>query len=194
MLNDEDYRNIQARLHPKQFMEDFWKRVEDRKDSNMKSHYPSDFIMPYGFLETVVESLQGLHQSSMEVRFVKPANLNQWEWTIRNCTHMCKVLKTIYHNIPTRCTEFNFVYKPRAFWNETTFGVEYDFSNYCFYIKTGLPYKGRSGEIRNRQVDLHEQAESLLRDLVSTMKNSMPSARANSILDIYNTLRLSSCP
>jgi hypothetical protein len=142
-------------------------------------------ILAYDSLEDMFNYWKSNHKRGLEAKFIKPETLINWEWTIRRCTYMVKMLKTIYYKTP--CKQYNVRFLPQSFWRSTTFDIEYQSANYALVVKTGLsvsnPY---SNAIPS---ELYIEAEKLLNKLIEQMQREMPYDESTKIMKIFDSIK-----
>ena len=119
----------------------------------------------------------------VEVKFIKPSTLAEWQPTIYRCATMVKVLKTLNYFMEENLQRCNFVYQCKTLFKKTTHAFEYNAANFAFIIRTGLGSGGQ--EVRNVSVDFYEQTQQQLHYLLDEMHKELPQSHYERVLMLY---------
>lgn len=74
----------------------------------------------FNSLDEIFEEWDCKSGKILEVKFVKPSTLAEWQSTIYRCATMVKVLKTLNHFMSTGFHKYNFIYQCKTLFKKTT--------------------------------------------------------------------------
>jgi hypothetical protein len=134
-------------------------------------------------LDEIFEEWDCKNGKILEVKFIKPSTLAEWQSTIYRCATMVKVLKTLNHFMSTSLHRYNFIYQCKTLFKKTTHAFEYNASNFAFIIRTGLGSGGQ--EVKNVPVNFYEQTLLQLQELLVLMKRELPQAHYEQVFMLY---------
>jgi hypothetical protein len=134
-------------------------------------------------LDEVFEEWDCKNGKILEVKFIKPSTLAEWQSTIYRCATMVKVLKTLNHFMPMSLHKYNFIYQCKTLFKKTTHAFEYNAANFAFIVRTGLGSGGQ--EMKNVPVNFYEQAQEQLHHLLGVMKQELPQSHYEQVFKLY---------
>jgi hypothetical protein len=141
----------------------------------------------FSSLDEIFEEWDCKNGKILEIKFIKPATLAEWQSTIYRCATMVKVLKTLNHFMPTNLHRYNFIYQCKTLFKKTTHAFEYNAANYAFIIRTGLGSGGQ--EVENVPVNFYEQTQEQLHHLLSVMKQELPQSHYEQVFMLYTLIK-----
>ena len=144
-------------------------------------------FQPYDSLEQIVLEWPNSMTTMVEVKFVKPSRLSDWESTIIMCSTMVKVFKTVEYHMANHLHLHNFIYENKRFFKKTTHIFEYDPTNFAFVVRTGLGSGGQ--RIRNCSVPFYKEVREQLHFLLNEMKTDLPSSHYEYMMEFYHEIK-----
>ncbi|WP_345120738.1 hypothetical protein [Hymenobacter antarcticus] len=138
-------------------------------------------------LSYVIEELKLRKDKCFTVTFTKPQNLVDWEWTIRRCALMTKLLLILHKQMPKSISEFSIVYNSRIWGSMNEVSIRHDHLNYRFVIDTTIAFYSPGGI--NPSTNLYTEAQNLMSKLLQQMTDEFPKNHQSNILDIYYSIQ-----
>ena len=147
---------------------------------------------PYKDIETAVRQYRNDYYLRSEVKIKVHNNILKDERSLIDAAILCKVLKTFEDNYQLFKRQFNIKHVGHTFWDQTTWQLKYEVSNYAFIVHssnflTGEQYlQNYYGDKKCDEYDIGHYAWTInnqIEWLLDNLRNYAPIERYNEIKD-----------